>query len=299
LPLPSLVEAAWILTRECMERVVAEPGSPFELLDFLKRVYWAADDVLPNKKYAGDGLDIAALYGLYWSYTEPNKNCYKGRVITDESERRAIIDELVRCEARGWLDRHPMLLEIIKDDSYSRNSTDNKYSYKNVYDDKSDYPSKIGIFLKDDIGEVINSVIIINYGFSSGLPGSWMTVGDILFVLVGNRLYRVKLPELTVLTSSVADYHDTYAIFKVDNRIVVHGEQEITCFDLDGNKLWSFTGEDIFVSVEGSNPIEIVDRYIKLVDFNNRKYLVDFDGKLISSKFSALRRKLSHLVRHH
>jgi hypothetical protein len=108
LPLPSLAEAAWILTRECMERVVAEPGSPFELLDFLKRVYWAADDVLPNGKYAGDGLDIAALYGLYWSYTEPNENYYKGRVITDESERRAIIDELVRCEARGWLDRHPM-----------------------------------------------------------------------------------------------------------------------------------------------------------------------------------------------
>ena len=258
-----------------------------------------ASAVLPSGKYAGDELDTAALYGLYWSYTEPNENYYKGRVITDESERRAIIDELVRCEARGWLDRHPMPLEIIKDDSYSRNSTDNKYSYKNVYDDKSDYPSKIGIFLKDDIGEVINSVIIINYGFSSGLPGLWMTVGDILFVLVGNRLYRVKLPELTVLTSSVADYHDTYAIFQVDSRIVVHGEQEITCFDLDGNKLWSFTGEDIFVSIEGSNPIEIMDKYIKLIDFNNRKYLIDFDGKLISSRISAIRRKLSHLVRRH
>lgn len=191
-----------------------------------------------------------------------------------------------------------MELEIIDDGSYSRNSTDNRYSYKNVYDDKSDDSSKIGIFLKDVVGEIINSVIIINYGFSSKLPGSWMTVGDILFILVGNRLYRIKLPELTVLTSSVADMYATIALFKVDNKVIVHGEQEITCFDLDGKKLWSFTGEDIFVSVEGRNPIEIADKHIKLIDFNNRKYLIDFDGQLLSSKFSTLRRKLCHLVRH-
>jgi hypothetical protein len=176
-----------------------------------------------------------------------------------------------------------MEIEIIKDDQYSRNSSDNIYSYKNIYDDKSDYPSKIGIFLKDDIGGVINSAIILNHGFSSGLPGSWMTVEDVLFVLIGDCLYRVKLPELTVLTSSVADFSYTIELFRVNDKIVVHGEQDISCFDLDGNKLWSFSGEDIFVSVEGRNPIEITDKCIKLIDFNNREYLIDFDGKPIHS----------------
>jgi hypothetical protein len=108
LPLPSLVEAAWILTRECMERIVAEPGSPFELLGFLERVHSAARDVAPDTEYVGDGLNLGELIGLYWSYTEPNENCYKGRVIADESERRAILDGLARHEARGWLDRHPI-----------------------------------------------------------------------------------------------------------------------------------------------------------------------------------------------
>lgn len=108
-PLPSRVEAAWVLTRECMERIAADPGSPFELLSFLYHVHSAAGDVVPDKKYVGDGLDIAKLIGLYWSYTEPNENFYKGRVITDESERHAILDGLARREARGWLDRHKVL----------------------------------------------------------------------------------------------------------------------------------------------------------------------------------------------
>ncbi len=62
---------------------------------------------MPDKSYVGDGLDLGGLLGIFWSYFEPNENYYEPekRLITDEAERRAVLDRLAREECRRWLER--------------------------------------------------------------------------------------------------------------------------------------------------------------------------------------------------
>lgn len=92
-----------------MNRILKGDERPEEVLELLRDVLWATDDLLPNTKYLGDGLDVAHLIGLYWSYSEPSENHYEAenRIIEDEDERQALLDSLAREEARAWLARHP------------------------------------------------------------------------------------------------------------------------------------------------------------------------------------------------
>jgi hypothetical protein len=107
-PWPSKRDAAWLLTRSCVGRMISD-FRPAEALALLRDVVEAARDVLPNKDHVGDGLDVARLYGLFWSYTEPTENFYaeENRFITDEAERQHLLDRTVRVEAQRWLERNP------------------------------------------------------------------------------------------------------------------------------------------------------------------------------------------------
>ena len=48
------------------------------------------------------------------------------------------------------------------------------------------------------------------------------------------------------------------------------------------NRLWSFSGADIFASVTGKNPVELRERSIVLYDFEDNRYEIDYDGNVIS-----------------
>ena len=52
--------------------------------------------------------------------------------------------------------------------------------------------------------------------------------------------------------------------------------------DFDFNKKWSFSGKDIFVSMSDKKPFELCENSIKLYDFEENFYEIDFSGKLIS-----------------
>jgi hypothetical protein len=100
-------DSAWLIARHCTEIIASNAESLRAALFLLKETSYAVRDVLPDKQYVGDNLDVASLIGNYWSYMAPNENCYKGRVITDETKRQAILDSFARKDARGWLERHP------------------------------------------------------------------------------------------------------------------------------------------------------------------------------------------------
>jgi len=108
LPVLTKADAARYLTEHCVRRIACTDEPPLSPLTLLKEVSYAAEQVLPNRLYVGDGLDLGTLIGIYWSYSQPNENYYEpeGRVITNEIERRAILDTLAREECRRWLARH-------------------------------------------------------------------------------------------------------------------------------------------------------------------------------------------------
>lgn len=106
LSVPSKADAAWLTARHCIKQIASNAEALRAALSLLKETSYAVRDVLPDKKYRGENLDLGGLIGIYWSYTEPDENCYRGRVIADEVERCAILDSLAREEAREWLNRH-------------------------------------------------------------------------------------------------------------------------------------------------------------------------------------------------
>lgn len=73
-----------------------------------------------------------------------------------------------------------------------------------------------------------------------------------------------------------------FGIYKVKSGYIIYGEIEITMLDFDFNKKWSFSGRDIFVSVSGKESFKLCENSIKLYDFEDNFYEIDFMGNLIS-----------------
>lgn len=72
-----------------------------------------------------------------------------------------------------------------------------------------------------------------------------------------------------------------FAIYKVKQGYIIYGEIEIILLDFDFNKQWAFSGRDIFASISGKKPFELCDKSIRLYDFEDNFYEIDFDGNLI------------------
>jgi hypothetical protein len=107
MPTPARSEAAWCVAERCIRRIAAGHEEPFRPLSLLEAVCSASQDVLPNRAYVGDGLDLGGLIGIFWHYCEPPRNWFglDGRRITDEGEWKALLDRMARDESRQWLTR--------------------------------------------------------------------------------------------------------------------------------------------------------------------------------------------------
>lgn len=109
IPVRSKAESAWYLADHCIRRIISEQEHLLIPLNLLVDVSLASQDVLPDKEYVGAALDLGYLIGNYYSYSEPTENYHEPekRLITDETERRRLLDGWVREESRSWLERHP------------------------------------------------------------------------------------------------------------------------------------------------------------------------------------------------
>lgn len=106
---PNRADAAWFLARTCIQRIAAGQEGRRDSFELLKNICDEAIDVLPHHNYVGSGLDLGDLIGIYYSYSEPAENYLEAenRTITDETERRRILDELAKRQCDRWLRRHP------------------------------------------------------------------------------------------------------------------------------------------------------------------------------------------------
>ena len=68
------------------------------------------------------------------------------------------------------------------------------------------------------------------------------------------------------------------------DKIVELASHEYYCKGNGGDIKWSFSGKDIWVNIEGKQEVEIKDDRIKLIDFENNEYEIDFNGIEISEK---------------
>lgn len=71
-----------------------------------------------------------------------------------------------------------------------------------------------------------------------------------------------------------------FEIHQISNGYIIYGEGNIFRYDLELNRIWSFSGRDIFVSQTGVKSFWIGNELIHCIDWEGWHYVLDFDGKL-------------------
>lgn len=105
---------------------------------------------------------------------------------------------------------------------------------------------------------------------------------NILTILQNDAISRIDVNTGTLIQHKrLENFGCNFGIYKVMDGYLIYGEVYITMLDRNLNKKWAFGGRDIFVSQSNKNSFEIGEHSIKLYDWEDNFYEVDFDGKLI------------------
>lgn len=174
-------------------------------------------------------------------------------------------------------------IEIQKDDTYSVDSADNQFDYKNIYFTPSDFilPTKIGLKIFEN-EELISSAIIGSIGGGTRIHDKSQIIEiDKLIICCSDSVFCLSIPYLNLLWKTQADQATCFEIYKLQDSFIVHGEMEITKLDSNGKILWQNSGADIFTTEKGVDDFEITDSFIRATDWENRTYKFSFDGKQI------------------
>ena len=105
---------------------------------------------------------------------------------------------------------------------------------------------------------------------------------DILTVLQNNMITQINLSTDTLVQYKVLDTIGcNFGIYQKSNYYIIYGEIEIIRLNQKFDKVWAFSGADIFVSQNGEYPFAMVDDKIMLNDWNGTYYEIDLNGNLI------------------
>ncbi len=105
---------------------------------------------------------------------------------------------------------------------------------------------------------------------------------DKLYFSLGFTFFSFDLIESQIIWQVRPDTAEIFEFYDLENDFLLRGELEIHRITKNGEIKWSFGGKDIWVNMEGKREVQIESNRIKLTDFNNDKYIIDFNGKLAS-----------------
>lgn len=180
------------------------------------------------------------------------------------------------------LENEKCCIEITIDKTYTVDSADNRH-YDVVLN-----PCK---YKKSDLSKTFSiRVNLFECEFCIALIGPFYSYDDrcavlddeTLTVLQYNTITQIRITDGAIIRHMEFDcFGCNYAIYKIENGYIVHGEIEITMLDNDFIKKWSFSGKDIFASVTRRPTLEIRNKTICLYDFAENYYEIDFNGNLL------------------
>lgn len=104
---------------------------------------------------------------------------------------------------------------------------------------------------------------------------------DFLIVMQNNTISKIRVCDGSlVLYKKFKCLGVAFEIYRIEGGYIIYGEVEIIMLDLNFDKRWGFSGRDIFVSLSGKDPFELCENSIKLYDFEDNYYEIDFEGNI-------------------
>ena len=169
-------------------------------------------------------------------------------------------------------------IEIVNDPMYTPNSSDNKFQYDEVFGSKECISSKHGIVLSEN-DDILRSIIILETGGATGIhENCYIIIDQFLYLCVGNKIYKIQIPELSVIWSVEIDMATAFQIKQVHEDLIIHGELSISRLTQNGEIIWTRTGSDIFITESGENDFKIEGDLILAESWDGRRYSFNFDG---------------------
>ena len=186
-------------------------------------------------------------------------------------------------------------IELINDSTYTIGSADNNFNYDFVYHDNESLeyrPFNHGVKLYKD-GQLIKSAVVCAVGGATGISENSVIIDqDNILICCADKLFCLKLPELTLNWITQTDLATCFGVYKADNGIFTHGELNVTRLDKKGNVIWQTGLRDIIVNIDYEKSCFILyDNFIELLDFNSNKYQLDFNGNFINETLSETQKR--------
>lgn len=183
------------------------------------------------------------------------------------------------------LENEKCCIEIKIDKTYTVDSADNRYydvvlnpcHYKRGNPSKT-FSIRVNLFEREFYIALIGSPYIYDDTCA-------VLEDETLTILQDDTITQIRITDGTIIRHIELDcFGCNFAIYKIENGYILYGELEITMFDFEFIKKWSFSGKDIFASVSDKQCFEIHDHFICLYDFEDNYYEVGFDGNLLRYK---------------
>ncbi len=165
-------------------------------------------------------------------------------------------------------------IEMTDDPCYSFGSMDNTHTYAHVYLFGREYApsSKHGLACSSG-GEARGTAIVAASGGGTVVhEHSCVLLDDRCIVAVGDRAVALGVPALVLLWETKADSATCFGLHVTADQqhLVVHGELEISKLSVNGQKVWGFTGRDVF-----TGECSLADGTVVATDFSGKRYTID------------------------
>lgn len=106
--------------------------------------------------------------------------------------------------------------------------------------------------------------------------------GDILTILMAEVIVQINLQDMEIITHKEIGDTPFFSIYHFIGGYIIHGELEILRLNKNFERMWTFSGSDIFVTQNGEHQaVRFTDDQILLQDWNGVRYALDINGKLV------------------
>lgn len=180
------------------------------------------------------------------------------------------------------LSNHDYNITIEQDKHYTVNSADNK-KYDYVFNPsnytKKDFTKTLSVTVDSEIKQT--TFALIGSGFSC-CENCAVLDGHNLILMQNRDFIMIDLQSNTILQHKTLDVTDClYEVHQYQKDYIVYGELSVYRLSSNFDIVWRFSGADIFVSPNSERCFVLDDENIVLSDWNNNRYILDYDGNLI------------------
>ena len=123
-------------------------------------------------------------------------------------------------------------------------------------------------------------ILIVSIGETEG--ENIVLDNEILTIMLDGFIVQIDINNNQMAKCKETDsFGSAFTMKKYKNDFIVHYECAIVRYDENLNEIWSFGGADIFANVNGKVTFVMAKDRIKLYDFEDNYYEIDYDGKII------------------